>query len=236
MSMTQPQGDFVEAQKRCLDLFCGMGGWSIGFYREGYHCVGVDIVDVGYPYHLIQRDVHDYHPTFRPRALVMSPPCTEFSTLTKLSHAKGQRGPPDPEGPRGMGLVREAIRIRNEARAEFWVLENVWGSRPFIEPILGAPMLLAKPWVLWGNLPALMFEYEPKRGGDLKLSHTFEATKGIKHGSISPPRMYNKGGDRIGLPEDFPFDPLRSWKRARIPVWLAQSIARWIDRAQEIPA
>jgi hypothetical protein len=209
----------------CIDLFCGMGGWSIGFYREGYRCVGIDIVDVGYPYELVLSDVRDYHPNQRPRALVMSPPCTEFSTLTKLSWSKGQRGPPDPD--KGLELVREAIRIRDEACPDFWTLENVWGSLQYIEPILGKPMLLAKPWVLWGNLPPLMFEYEPKRGGDLKLCHSFELGKGVKHDTISSPRTYNKGGDRIGLPEDFPFDPLRSWKRARVPVWLAQSIAKW---------
>jgi hypothetical protein len=205
--------------KLCLDLFCGMGGWSIGFHREGYRCVGVDIVDVGYPYELVLSDVRDFHSAdyfhdIRPNVVVASPPCTEFSTLTKLSHAKGQRGPPDPLGPNGIVLVKEAIRIRDEARPDFWVLENVWGSRQYIEPLLGPPMLAVKPWVLWGNLPPKMFDYEPRRGGDLKLSHSFEL---------------GKGGDRIGLPEDFPFDPLRSWKRARIPVWLAQSIARMCD-------
>lgn len=215
----------------CIDLFCGLGGWSVGFHREGFYCVGINIVDVGYPYKLIISDVREYHPQIRPSALVMSPPCTEFSTLTKLSWKKGQRGPPEPFGPRGIGLVKEAIRVRDEAQPDFWILENVWGSRQYIEPILGKPILLAKPYVLWGNIPPLMFEFEPKRGGDQKLSRSFELGKGIKHGPISPPRTYNKGGDRIGLPEDFPFDPIRSWKRARIPVWLAQSIARMINLA-----
>jgi site-specific DNA-cytosine methylase len=27
----------------CIDLFCGLGGWSEGFLAEGYHCVGFDI-------------------------------------------------------------------------------------------------------------------------------------------------------------------------------------------------
>jgi hypothetical protein len=202
--------------KLCLDLFCGMGGWSIGFYREGYRCVGVDVVDVGYPYELVLSDVRDFHPAdyfhdVRPKVVVASPPCTEFSTLTKLSHAKGQRGPPDPLGPNGIGLVREAMRIKDEARPDFWVLENVWGSRQYIEPLLGPPILVAKPWVLWGNLPPKMFEFQPN----------LDRAKG---GNV-----FGEGGGRIGLPEDFPFDPLRSWKRARIPVWLAQSIARMCD-------
>lgn len=62
------------------------------------------------------------------------------------------------------------------------------------------------------------------RGGDSKTSHTFE-----HHGKGGD--VFGKGGGRIGRPEDFPFDPLRSWKRARIPVWLSQQIARWCDSA-----
>lgn len=45
-----------------LDLCCGMGGWSIGFYRAGFECTGVDTLDIGYPYHLVQADVRSWHP------------------------------------------------------------------------------------------------------------------------------------------------------------------------------
>ena len=194
----------------CMDIFCGMGGWSIGFYREGFNCRGVDVVDVGYPYELTLSDVRDFHP--RPGCdvdvMVMSPPCTEFSVLTTLSYKKGQRGPPEPE--KGIELVREAMRIKDEGSPRYWVLENVVGSIPHLRPILGEPRLVAKPWVLWGNFPMPQLPEFPR--GDHKTSHSFE--------------RHNKGGNRIGLPEDFPFDPLRSWRRARIPTFLAQAMAR----------
>lgn len=204
---------------KLLDLFCGMGGWSIGFYREGFECTGVDIVDVGYPYKFTRCNIRDFHPDQEYDVAVQSPPCTEFSQLTRLSYQKGQRGPPEPE--KGIELVREGMRVIQEVRPAFWVLENVYGSLPYLEPILGKPMILAKPWVLWGNLPPQMFEFQPIRQKDAKISHTFE-----HHGKGGD--ILGKGGGRIGLPEDFPFDPLRSWKRARIPVWLSQSIAKQI--------
>ncbi len=61
-----------------------------------------------------------------------------------------------------------------------------------------------------------MFSFAPKRAKDAKISHTFE----VKDTTLG------KHGNKVGLPEDFPFDPLRSWKRARIPVWLSEEIAK----------
>ncbi len=200
------------SKRLCIDLFCGMGGWSVGFYRQGYSCVGVDRVDVGYPYELQLSDVADYHPGLNPDALVMSPPCTEFSSMTRIAASKGQRGMADPEG-EGMRLVNEAIRVRDEAKPRFWVLENVVGSIPYISKVLGPPMLVARPWVLWGNLPPSLMTFEPSKKTLQKRSEC-EQRQGIRYWRLA---------------EDFAFDPLSSWKRARIPVFIAQEIARRID-------
>ena len=27
----------------CIDLYCGLGGWTEGFLAEGYECIGFDI-------------------------------------------------------------------------------------------------------------------------------------------------------------------------------------------------
>lgn len=215
----------VSKDLRVLDLFCGMGGWSIGFHREGFDCIGVDTVDVGYPYDLILCDIRQFNPTGNYDVVVASPPCTEFSSLTLLSYKKGQRGPPEPA--RGVELVRETIRIIGEIQPRYWVIENVWGSITHLDPILGKPKLLAKPWILWGNYPE--FDAGPKQVGDQKMSHSFE-----HHGKGG--NVFGKGGGRVDLPKDLAFDPLRSWKRARIPVFLAQTLAKACRmKIQEFP-
>lgn len=96
---------------KVLDLFCGMGGWGNGFHLEGFECVGIDIVNVGYPYQLILADVRtldgirftDFD------VIVGSPPCRDF---TKLAFGIGKlkwKVPPDQE--KGMELVNSFLQI-----------------------------------------------------------------------------------------------------------------------------
>src|SRR2546427_12004195 len=134
---------------KVLDLFCGMGGWSIGFHREGFECIGVDLVDVAYPYELILQDCRQFHASgIKPDVIIASPPCTEFSDLLFLGIARGSRGPGDPE--KGMELVREAKRIIDEVQPQFWALENVRGSVEYISKLLGPPKMKHRPYYLWG--------------------------------------------------------------------------------------
>lgn len=66
---------------KLLDLFCGVGGWSKAFAKRGWHCVGVDIAALGYPFEFVQSDVlkltDDFIDSFD--AIVASPPCEEFA-------------------------------------------------------------------------------------------------------------------------------------------------------------
>jgi hypothetical protein len=201
ISLSVAKNSRQEIQLKLLDLCCGMGGWSVGFHRHGFDCDGVDIVDVGYPYNLILEDLRDYHP--KPShydVIVASPPCTEFSELLFLAVAKGQRGPGDIN--KAMELVKECIRVIDEAKPEFWVLENVKGSVKHIATLLGQPKISFKPWYLWGKLPTFMFPT------------SYLGTKGIR-----------KGPDNR-LNSDVKWDPSVSWKRAKIPVPLSVTIAR----------
>ena len=70
----------------CIDLYCGLGGWSEGFLAEGYECIGYDIEahdygSGGYPGTLMLRDVRSIHGSeFKDATcIVASPPCQEPS-------------------------------------------------------------------------------------------------------------------------------------------------------------
>jgi C-5 cytosine-specific DNA methylase len=85
----------------CIDLFCGLGGWTRGALAEGYECVGFDIERheyvvaeshfgglpktriKRYPAQLVLQDVLTLHGSqFRDAALIVaSPPCQEYSYM-----------------------------------------------------------------------------------------------------------------------------------------------------------
>ena len=190
---------------RVLDLFCGMGGWSIGFHREGFECVGVDIVDVGYPYEFIQKDVRDYHPVAGEfDAIVESPPCNEFTKL-RLANKKT---PPNPE--KGLELVREGKRVIEEANPKYWAIENVQGALKHFYPLLGSPSLISPPWYVWGRFPRFL----------MPSSNRFEKAA---HLSYDGRKKGNKGS---WLNDPGRHNPMRSWIRARIPLPLSLALAR----------
>lgn len=131
-----------------------MGGWSIGFYRAGFDILGVDIVDVGYPYDLVKTDIRNFHASNPFDVVVASPPCTEFSGMTEISARKGQRPWPSPE--KGMVLVREAQRVIKEANPKYWIIENVHGALKPFYPVFGPPKMRIGPWRLWGDFPKFL--------------------------------------------------------------------------------
>lgn len=72
----------------CIDLFCGLGGWTEGFLAEGWDVVGFDVErhaygDQRYPAQLVLQDVLTIDGAqFRNAdCIVASPPCQEFSYM-----------------------------------------------------------------------------------------------------------------------------------------------------------
>ena len=47
--MSQDTQALIEAKPLCVDLFCGLGGWTDGFLAEGWNVVGFDVTRHRYP-------------------------------------------------------------------------------------------------------------------------------------------------------------------------------------------
>ena len=72
----------------CIDLFCGLGGWTEGFLAEGWDVIGFDIErhqygEAKYPAQLVIQDVLTLHGSqFRNAdCIVASPPCQKYSYM-----------------------------------------------------------------------------------------------------------------------------------------------------------
>jgi len=151
---------------RVLDLFCGMGGWSIPFIEDGDEVWGIDIKDYDYPGKLILGDIRelDGYGFWDMDLIIGSPPCTEFS-IAKEFGKYGKRGKRDLE--KGLGLIAEFDRFIEEAKPRYWAMENVsnleqWWPSP---PIWRFKISIGGRRTLWGNISIpLSPEFKINRG------------------------------------------------------------------------
>lgn len=110
---------------RLLDIFCGGGGGSMGYYRAGFDMVGVDIrPQPRYPFEFHQVDALAYVAEHGHEfcAIHASPPCQAYSSLRHLHKAK--------EYPDLIGPTRDALL----ATGKPYVIENVEGA-PLLNPV-----------------------------------------------------------------------------------------------------
>jgi hypothetical protein len=144
----------------CIDLFCGLGGWTEGFLSEGFDVVGFDIEqhiygEHRYPAQLVIQDVRTIHGSQFKDAdiIVASSPCQEFSYRAMPWKRAKALGPPV----LGMELFAQAGRIQKEAceaagRYIPMIQENVRGAQKYV----GRAQWHYGSYYLWGDIPALM--------------------------------------------------------------------------------
>jgi hypothetical protein len=99
--------------------------------------------------------IENYHPPKDVYGVIANPPCTEFSTARSDGKA---RNPDD-----GMFLVEHCLRVIEECKPHFWVIENP--AKGVLKHYLGEPRYEYEPWwygspwtkrtALWGtfNIP-----------------------------------------------------------------------------------
>jgi hypothetical protein len=178
----------------CIDLFCGLGGWTDGFLAEGWECIGFDIErhdygTGGYPGQLVIQDALTIHGSqFRNAdCIVASPPCQEFSYMAMpWSRAKqiaaALRGNGEfPDGYTGSRTVADltalfdtCFRIQREAceaagRYIPMVVENVRGAQPWVGPARAH----FGSFYFWGNINQVggrVVAGEPRLGAGVRAA------------------------------------------------------------------
>jgi DNA (cytosine-5)-methyltransferase 1 len=162
---------------RILDLFCGAGGASMGYYRAGHDVVGVDIANERrYPFEFVRADALEYVAAHGDEFdfIHASPPCQEVSSTRHLRDAQGKHG-------RHMNMIPET-RAALIATGRPYAIENV-PRAPLISPV----------W-LCGSMFGLGVE-RPEGFRPLRRHRGFETSFEL----IAPPDTHREQGRPLGV-------------------------------------
>jgi hypothetical protein len=146
-----------------LDLCSGLGGASQPALDRGWRVIRVDIDPRFKPDIVADVRALPLKP-FHVDVLWASPPCDAFSRWSfPESWACNKNGKQIPD----TSLVK-AIRDC-EIVADWWIIENVRASKPFLTPLLGPIFAEIDGHVFWGRAPGLLPQV---RGHKWKLPPT----------------------------------------------------------------
>ena len=140
-----------------LDLYCGLGGWTYGFIKNGISVTGYDIVDFSnyYPAKFIRADLLKTDITDHYDIVVASPPCTDFSKASFPKTWKSViRYPPDID--LAKKLFNRVYEIVNMVKPDYYIIENVRGAQKY----MGTAKMHIGSRYFWGNF--LHFEVTNK--------------------------------------------------------------------------
>lgn len=132
---------------RMLDLFSGSGGASRAAAVRGWDVVRIDngegtAADIRADLSTWRPHGHGYADVGRFDLVWASPPCTLLSTAGRKRDTAA-----------GLVLVAAALRIIEQVRPRWWVLENVHGATRAIGSLIGPPVAQHGSFYLWGCFP-----------------------------------------------------------------------------------
>ncbi len=182
-------------QIQIVELCCGLGGWSRGFYEIAPHnvvCHGIDVMDYGYPFRFIEADLFDWEPpsNLKVDVVVASPPCRDFSKALFFAYGTQKEH-------EGLDLVQRIQYLVRKMNPKYWLIENV----PHLADFIGPPKEIVyygktsnhKQAYLWGNFPSIpMFDQDfdfktdnfgnsDIRRAEIPLPFSKAVAKGILH-------------------------------------------------------
>lgn len=188
----------------CIDLFCGLGGWTESFLAGGWDCIGFDIKrhdygTGGYPAQLVLQDVLTLHGSqFRNAGIIVaSPPCENYSYMAQpWSRAKAMARDireSTEKISKLNALFNACFRLQLEAsqaagRHIPLVVENVRGAQPWV----GRAMAQFGSFFLWGDVRQVGNRLYATRG-DVRFGEPFDLR------APGPAFKNAGGGSRFGF-------------------------------------
>ncbi|MFB6197160.1 MAG: DNA cytosine methyltransferase, partial [Halobacteriaceae archaeon] len=152
----------------CLDLFCGLGGFSAAFAEsDEWDVVTVDIEERFDPD--ICADVLDLRPSDFDRefdVVLASPPCTYFSQARlQWGRSFDTDGKPyTDDAAESVALVYHTLGLIHATYPDYWFMENPQG---YLRHVIGLPEATIdycayghytkKPTDLWGDHPPMTY-------------------------------------------------------------------------------
>lgn len=143
-------------------MFSGLGGFSEAFLRSGHDVVRLDnnpmMIDIENTriYDVLQVLQDDTHALMWGNfdVILASPPCIDFSNAYSAPRPSFERTGrtwfPD------LDCLASAIRFDEILKPDWFIVENVAGSRKYFKPYIGTPLSVAGPFVFYGRCPTII--------------------------------------------------------------------------------
>jgi hypothetical protein len=177
-----------------LDLFSGSGAASRAAAVRGWTVLRVDngagtAADV-------RADLTAWSAPAGPWDLVWaSPPCTQLSTANARTRDVEE----------GLVCVRATLRLIEQVRPRWWVLENVHGATRAIGDLIGPPVARYGSFYLWGVFPPFVADVPREKtrlSGRRRAERRAAIPWGIAEGLVlACERLTTELGARAGLAE-----------------------------------